>query len=188
MRILYIFLLLSTLTFSQNKNCIYEIEEKTDSTLFKVLPEKIIYERVFGSSKDFISFTLINTNGIPTLGVQIIQKNTNFIPTKCFDLNSKIIFQLVNGKFITLKCINENTCSILNYNKEEQANIRVLTAYFVFTTSNYEELKKSPLSIMRIQYAGEKEDFNIQTDVYSEISKKMGNPSTFFMDYLHCIE
>ncbi len=175
-------------TYSQTTACTYELEEKTDSTQLKVLPQKLMYEKVFGTSKKFIQFKLLQISGIPTLNIQVIEKNEAFIATKCVDLTSKIIFQLQNGKYITLKSISDNSCSILTYNAEEKANIRVLEAYFVFTKHNYEALKTSPISIMRIQYAGDKEDLNIASKIQSEVFNESFYPATFFIDHLHCVD
>lgn len=187
MKYLYILLLFPLFSIAQS-NCKYDIEEKTDSTFLKSLPEKIVYERVFGNSKDFIQFSLMNNNGVPILRVQIVEKSSLFIPSKCFNLNSKIVFQLNNGKFVTLQSVMENTCSILNYNEQEQANIRILEGYFVFTKQNYEELKSSPISVMRLQYVGGKEDYNIKSELQSEIIKETFYPSKYFMEYLKCVE
>lgn len=184
----WIFILLfPTLLFSQN-NCKYEFEEKTDSTYLRILPEKLIFEKVFGTTRELITFKLIQNNGVPTLSIQTVVKNSLFIPSKCFDLSSRIIFQLENGKYVTLKSIDENVCSTLSYNEEDKANIRVLSGYFVFTKTNYEELKKSPISIIRVQYAGEKVDYNVKSEFHSEILNETFYPSKYFMEYLKCVE
>lgn len=186
-KVTVILLLLPLLSIAQT-NCKYDIEEKTDSTYLKVLPEKVMYERVFGDSKEFLQFSLINNNGIPTLHIQLVEKNSLFLSAKCLDLNSKILFQLNNGKFVTLKSITDNTCSLYNYNEKEKANIRILDGYFVFTKTNYEELKSSPISVMRLQFVGDKKDYNINSDLASEITKLNYAPSYYFIDYLKCVE
>lgn len=188
MKLYLLLFLTTTFAFSQVKDCNYEIEEKTDSTTIKIVAEKIIYEKTFGASKKFIQFTPMQIDGTPTLKVQIVEKNTAFIPAKCFDLTSKLLFQLENGKFVVLKSITENACSILNYNKEDQSNIRILEGYFIFTKPNYEMLKMSPISIMRLQFVGEKEDYNIKNELISEINQKTTQPSNFFINNLKCIE
>lgn len=187
MKFIYLLLLIPFFTIAQT-NCKYDIEEKTDSTYLKVLPEKVMYERVFGNSKEFIQFSLINNNGVPTLHVQLVEKSSLFLPAKCFDFSSKIVLQLNNGKFVTLKSISENSCSILNYNEEEKANIRILDGYFVFTKTNYEELKSSPISVMRLQFLGDKTDYNIKNELQSEIINETFHPAKYFMEYLKCVE
>lgn len=187
-QLLILFLLIPILNFAQKKNCEYSFEEKTDSTYIKALSEKIIYEKIFGNSREFIQFNLINNNGIPTVSFQQIQKNQDFIPARCFDKRSKIIFQLENGKIVTLISTNENICSSLTYIQEEKSNIRLLTAYFIFSRNNYEELKKSRITIMRIQYAGETKDYIVNDEIQSEILNTTIKPSNYFIDYLSCID
>ncbi|MCO6176170.1 hypothetical protein NHF50_14060 [Flavobacterium sp. NRK F10] len=188
MRYLILFLLASVTLFSQSKSCKYEIEEKTDSTSLRILKEQLFSEKVFGSKKELIQATLLNNNGIPTLGLQIVEKNTIFIPTKCLNRSSKVILQLENGKIVTLLSINEDICSALSYIEEDKANIRILNAYFVFTKQNYDELKSSPVSLMRIQFSGESQDYIIKKEIQSELLKETFYPSRLFMDYLTCIE
>ena len=83
------------------------------------------------------------------LVVQQIQKNNAFIPVNCLDKKSKIIFQLANGKIVTLVHSDLESCSQLNYDSETKDNIRILTGYFYFTPSNYEELSKSSICEIR---------------------------------------
>ena len=122
------------------------------------------------------------------LHVQLVEKSSLFLSAKCIDLNSKIVLQLNNGKFIVLKSISENSCATLSYNETEKANIRVLDGYFVFTKTNYEELKSSPISVMRLQFVGDKKDYNLKADLASEITKLNYAPSYYFIDYLKCVE
>ena len=89
----YLFLLLFVSSiFAQNRACEIDYEEKTDSTYIKKTKDFLVHEKVFGDSKELISLTLLNNNGVPSLGIQIIQKNSIFIPSLCFDSKSKILF------------------------------------------------------------------------------------------------
>ncbi len=182
------FILIPVISFGQIKDCQYDFEEKTDSTSIKSLSEQIVYEKVFGTSRKFVHFKLLNNDGVPILNIQYVEKSTEFIPNKCLDLSSKMVFQLANGKFVTLKSISENACSSLLYNEQDKSNIRILEGYFVFTTPNYEDLKTSPLSMMRIQFVGDKEDFNFKDELQSEITETTFYPTKIFMYYLKCIE
>ena len=107
-------------------------EEKTDSTSLKVLPEVLIDEKIFGNTNEYLFFSLLNTDGIPMLELQLLQKSKDFIPTKCINKTSKIILQLKNGKIVTLFANEEERCSVLTYDEKEKNNIRVLTGYFFF--------------------------------------------------------
>ena len=187
-QILFIFLFTTFVSEAQNQDCIYDVNEKTDSTALKVTPQKLVHERIFGNSKEFIFFNLLNESGTPMLVVQQIQKNNAFIPVNCIDKKTKIVFQLANGKIVTLIHSDFETCSQLNYDSETKDNIRILTGYFYFTQSNYEELSKSPISLMRIQFVGETKDYVIQTEYFSETFVTKTNPTNYFVDYLKCVQ
>lgn len=186
--IIYLLLFSTSSLLSQTKGCIYEMNEKTDSTSIKVLPEQVIQERIYGNSKEIIQFKLLNNDGVPLINVEILQKDTEFIPASCFNRSSRIVFQLANGKTVTLVSITEDICSILNYNEVEKSNIRILDGYFGFSKNNYEELKKSPISLMRIQFAGQAKEYIIKKELQSEFLNKTYYPENIFINYLKCIE
>ena len=83
---------------------------------------------------------------------------------------------------------DEESCSVLTYDAKEQDNIRVLDGYFYFTKTNYEELKNSPISLMRIQFAGETKDYILKSELNSETLKTKSKPDSFFMEFLKCVE
>lgn len=186
--ILTLFLFTITLSFAQKKDCLLDFEEKTDSTYIKKTADILIHERVFGNSKEMVFFSLLNSDGVPMLGLQQIQKSKDFIPALCFDKNSKIIFQLENGKIISLINSNQENCSSFSYDVETKSNIKVITSYFLFLKDNYEELKKSPISLMRIKFVGESRDIVLKSNLDSELLKTKSSPSNYFVDYLNCVE
>lgn len=189
MKSIYILLLLIPLfSRSQINDCIYEVEEKTDSTLLKVISEVLMDEKIFGNTNEYLFFSLLNTDGIPMLEVQLLQKSKDFIPTKCINKTSKVILQLKNGKIVTLIANTEEVCSVLNYDEKENYNLRVLTGYFFFGFTNYEELKNSPITLMRIQYAGDSKDYVIKSELVSETLNTKSNPDIYLMNYMKCIE
>jgi hypothetical protein len=189
MKNLLLLVLFTTLSLNaQTKECLYDIEEKTDSTSLKSLPHKLMNEKIFGNNKEFIFFGLINSDGVPMLSLQQLQKSNDFIPTSCLSKNSKIVFQLINGKIVSLIHAFEDVCSDLNYNTDEKNNIRILTAYFYFTKNNFEELKNSPISLVRIQFSGASKDYVIKTELTSESLKIKTNPANYFMEFLKCVE
>ena len=173
---------------AQNKDCEYDIEEKSDSITLKVLPQKLVHERIFGNKNEYLFFGLLNDDGVPLLNVQQIQKSKDFIKTNCLNKSSKIIIQLLNGKIITLKSVNDEICSELHFDSNEKNNVRILNGFFYFTKSNYEELKNSPISIIRIQYVAESKDYVFTSQLTSETLKTTSKPSSYFIDYLYCIE
>ena len=189
MKYLLSLLLLLTLSVNaQKKDCIYDIEEKTDSTSLKVLPNVLMHEKIFGNTNEYLFFALLNDNGTPILSIQQLQKSKDFIKTNCIAKNSKIVLQLMNGKIINLVSSDEEACSVLTYDAKEKNNIRVLDGYFYFTKSNYEELKNSPISLMRIQFAGETKDYALKNELNSETLKTTSKPDSYFMQFLKCVE
>jgi len=124
-------LFIGIVTNAQQKNCDYDIDEKTDSTFIKKTPDYLIHEKDFVNSSDFILFSLVNSDGTPYLNFQLLQKSKDFINPKCFDTASKISLQLTNGKIITLLSVGD-MCSQLNYNEKDKNNIRLLNNYFFF--------------------------------------------------------
>lgn len=175
-------------TIAQNKDCIYDLEEKTDSTSLKVLPNKLMHEKNFGNSSEYLFFALINENGVPILNLQLLKKSQDFIATYCLNKNSKVIIQLANGKIISLINVYDEICSELNFDSMANNNIRILNAFFYFTKTNYEELKNSPISLMRIQFAGETKDYVLKSELASETLQTKSNPAIYFIDYLKCVE
>lgn len=187
-QILSLLLLLTLSVNAQKKDCIYDIEEKTDSTSLKVLPNVLMHEKIFGNTNEYLFFALLNNDGTPILSIQQLQKSKDFIKTNCIAKNSKIILQLMNGKIVTLISSDEEACSVLTYNAKEKNNMRVLDGYFYFTKSNYEELKNSPISLMRIQFAGETKDYVLKSELNSETLKTTSKPDSYFMQFLKCVE
>lgn len=185
---LLVLVLVPLMAAAQNKDCQYEVEEKTDSTSLKVLKEVLIDEKIFGNTNEYLFFSLLNNDGVPMLEIQVLQKSKDFIPTKCINPSSKIILQLKNGKIVTLIANTEESCSVLNYDSKDQNNIRILTGFFFFGKTNYEELKNSPVMLMRIQFAGDSKDYVIKNELSSETLQTKSKPDVFFMNNIKCIE
>jgi hypothetical protein len=180
-----IFIISSTQLFSQ-QDCIYSSDVKDTVGTYKVTKDYLMHERFFGNKKSSIYFSLINADGLPSLSVQLIQKDTEFIMAKCFDKHSKLYFQLANGKVITLLGMEQETCG--SFLRKETENIRILTGYFLFVKENYEELKKSPISLLRIKFSGESEDFVLKSELLSELDNETYLPENYFINYLKCVE
>ncbi|UOK41648.1 MULTISPECIES: hypothetical protein [Flavobacterium] len=182
-----LFLFIGIIANAQQKNCEYDVDEKTDSTFIKKTPDYLIHEKDFVNSNDFVLFSLVNSDGIPYLNFQLLQKSKDFISPKCFDGTSKISLQLSNGKIITLLSAGE-TCGQLNYNEKEKNNIRLLNSYFMFEKDSFEDLKKYPVTIMKVKFATETVDYIFKKELKSEKIKGTYSPEMYFINYLKCIE
>src|SRR6187402_2417216 len=140
----------SSSIFAQ-KPCEYATNVTDSIGTYKSTKEYLIHEKVFGGNSNYIFGSLALTDGIPTFTMQLIQKSKDFVKANCFDKNSKIYLQLQNGKIITLIHIDQENCGSLIRDDKGFDN-RVKSGTFMFGRDNYEELKKSPVIMMRIKY------------------------------------
>jgi len=182
---LTIFLL--TLTAFAQKPCEYSTNVTDSIGSYKITNEYLVNEKNFGGTSNYIFFSLAQTDGLPTLNVQLIQKSKEFIKANCFDKNSKIFLQLQNGKIVSLMHINQENCGTL-IRDEKGFDNRVNTGIFLFMKDNYEELKKSPVTLMRIKYLTNIEDYIVKSELTSEMNGKIFHPNTYFMDNIRCVE
>ncbi|WP_337966528.1 hypothetical protein [uncultured Flavobacterium sp.] len=178
---------LLTLTAFAQKPCEYSANVTDSIGTYKITNEYLISEKNFGGTSNYVFFALAQTDGLPTLNLQLIQKSKDFIKANCFDKNSKVFLQLENGKIVTLIHVNQENCGTLIHDDKGFDN-RVNTGYFMFLKDNYDELKKSPVSIMRIKYLTDVEDYIVRPDLTSELNGKVYHPNTYFIDNIRCVE
>ena len=182
--VLLIIALQSWIGFSQ-KACEYSTNVTDSIGTYKSTKDYIVQERIFGNSQSILFFSLINADGLPSLKVQLIQKSNDFIPSKCFYKNSKVYFQLNDGKVITLVALDSEVCGESLRNGTE--NNRILTGYFLFVKDTFDALKNSTISIMRIKYTTETVDYIMKEELVSEMDKNTYYPESYFVNYLKCI-
>jgi hypothetical protein len=185
--VLILFFLFQTVIFAQ-KPCEYSVNVTDSISTLKETKSCLVYEKVFGNSAQLVFLSLISDNGTPILNLQIIQKSSDFITPKCIDKNSKIYFQLSNGKIYTLINTVENQCDNLIYNAEEKMNNRLLSVNFLFLKDNFEDLKKYPIITMRIKLASETQDYILQKELLGEKTTGRFEPENFFIDNFSCVE
>lgn len=179
--------LLSNLSVLAQKPCEIDSDIKDTIGTYKSTKQYMIFERSFAGNSTNVFFSLTNTNGVLGIEAQILQRSNEFIKANCLNNNSKIYLQLQNGKIVTLINIGGDSCGTL-IRDDKNYNNRVLTANFVFSKENYEDLKTSPVTFMRIQYAGETKDYPFRTAFVSELDKALYEPGDYFMNYIKCIE
>lgn len=180
------FCFLSSSLFAQ-KPCEY-VTDVTDSIgTYKSTKEYLIHEKVFGGNSSYIFCSLALTDGLPTLTLQFIQKSKDFVKANCFDKNSKIFLQLQNGKIVTLIHIDQESCGSLIRDDKGFDN-RVKSGIFMFAKENYEDLKKSPVTVMRIKYLTDTEDYIFKKEFTAELDGKIYQPETYFINNIRCIE
>jgi hypothetical protein len=184
--ILVILFLISSTLFAQ-KPCEYSANVTDSIGTYKSTKEYMIYEKNFAGNKNYIFLSLALTDGTPTLNLQLIQKSKEFLKANCFDKNSKLFLQLNNGKIISLIHIEQENCGSLIRDDNGFDN-RVLTGSFMFLKGTFEDLKSSPVNLMRIKYLTDLEDYVFKKEFQSELNNQIYQPETYFMNYLHCIE
>ncbi|QBZ98239.1 hypothetical protein [Flavobacterium sangjuense] len=184
--VLALFLFASLNVFSQ-KPC--EIDTNVTDSLgtYKSTKQFIVFERSFAGNSTNVFFNLTSNNGILGLEAQILRRSSGFIKANCFDANSRIYLQLNNGKIVTLIYVGNDSCGTLIQN-ENSPNSRILIGSFVFSKENYEELKVSPVTYIRIKFAGETIDYPFKTEFTAELDKKTYQPESYFINYLKCVE
>lgn len=176
-----------SLNLLAQKPCEYSTNVTDSIGTYKSTAEYLISEKIFAGNSNYIFYSLALTDGLPTLNIQFIQKSKDFMKVNCFDKDSRIYLQLQNGKIVTLKHIDQDNCGSM-VRDEKGFDNRVKTGVFMFMKDNYEELKISPLSIMRIKYSSDNEDYVFKKEFTAELDGKVYRPETYFMDNIRCIE
>jgi hypothetical protein len=181
---LVLFILTSFSIFAQ-KPC--EIDREFTDSLgsYKSLKQQLIFERSFAGNSNRIYFTLSISNGILSLETEMLQQSNEFLKANCLDQKSKIYLQLANGKIVTLLYNGIETCGTL-IRSEDGKNNRITSATFLFSKENFEHLKTSKVTFMRIQYAGETVDYPFKTSFTSELDGKTYEPEKYFIENLKC--
>ncbi len=184
--ILLFFFLVSIHLFAQ-KPCEYSVNVTDSIGTYKSTKEYMIYEKNFAGNTNYIFFTLALTDGLPTLNLQLIQKSKAFLKANCFDKESKMFLQLNNGKIITLLHIDQENCGSMVRDDKGFDN-RILTGTFMFLKGSIEDLKSSPVNLMRIKYLTDIDDYVMQKEFKSELNNEIYQPENYFINNLKCIQ
>ena len=180
-------LLLLSLNLFAQKPCDYSANVNDSIGTYKSTKEYMISEKNFAGNSSYIFYSLALTDGLPTLNLQSIHKSKDFLKAHCFDKNSKLFLQLNNGKIITLIHIDQENCGTM-IRDEKGFDNRVNSGIFMFMKDSFEELKNSPVSMMRIKYLTDTEDYVFKKEFRSELTNEIYFPENYFIDNLKCIE
>jgi len=186
MKLVFPILLLFSLAGNAQNPCDFSTKVSDSLGDYRSTKNYLVYERNFAGASSYIYFSLALTDGLPTLNVQFLQKSKEFVKASCLDKNSRIYLQLDNGKIVTLIHIDQEDCGTRVRN--EDVNNRILTGYFLFPKESIEDLKSSPVSLMRIKYTTETVDYIVKENLKSELDGMMYNPNNYFVNTLHCLE
>ena len=178
------FFLISFATSAQ-KPCEYTTNVTDSIGTYKSTKEYMIAEKNFGETASYIFFSLAVADGMPLLNVQLIQKSKGFMKANCFDKNSKLFLQLNNGKVVTLIHIDQENCGSMLRDDKGFDN-RLTPGTFMFMKDSFDELKKSPVSMMRIKYLTDTEDYVLKKQFTSELNNEVYEPETYFIQNIDC--
>jgi hypothetical protein len=176
--------LFSLQSFAQ-KPCEYTTNITDSIGTYKSTKEYMIAEKNFAGTSSYIFFSLAVADGMPLLNVQLIQKSKGFMKANCFDKNSKIFLQLNNGKVVTLIHSEQENCGTMLRDDKGFDN-RLTPGTFMFMKDSFEELKKSPVSMMRIKYLTDIEDYVLKKQFTSELNNEVYEPETYFVQNIDC--
>ena len=188
-RLLFITILLLETAIYAQKPCEFASDFTDSIGSYKETKTKIMHERIFGNSSSYLIFSLVKATDVPVLKLQTINKSKDFIKVNCFEKNSRIFVQLANGKVITLMIADEGNCGTMLRDAAQTSNIRVTSANFLFMINSLEDLKKSPVTMVRVRYSStETVDYIIKETLVSEMDKETYNPDRFFIENIPCLE
>ncbi len=176
--------LFSLHSFAQ-KPCEYTTNITDSIGTYKTTKEYMIAEKNFAGTSSYIFFSLAVADGMPLLNVQLIQKSKGFMKANCFDKNSKLYLQLNNGKVVTLIHMDQENCGSMLRDDKGFDN-RLTAGTFMFMKDSFDELKKSPVSMMRIKYLTDTEDYVLKKQFTSELNNEVYEPETYFIQNIDC--
>ncbi len=184
--LVYNFLLLSVLGFSQNPCEISENVTDSIGTYQSTMPY-LVYEKNFGDDKSYLYLSLAITDGTPTLNFQHIRKSKNFMVADCFNSSSRLYLQLQNGKVITMVYADTDDCGTSVRTEGGYSN-RIMSSNFYFTKGSLEDLKESPINFIRVKYASANTNYILKSSLISEMDGFAYEPETYFQRLLTCLK
>jgi len=188
MKYLFAFIFLIQFSTFAQKPCEYSSNFTDSIGSYKATKGYVVHERNFAGKSSYIFFSLVNASGTPILNFQQIEKSAEFLKANCLDATSKIYLQLSNGKIVTLHYSDQESCGNMVPVTEEKKYSRVLSGSFLFTKGSFEELKKSPVSLMRVKYTTGMVDYAFKKELVSELTKETYAPENYFINYVDCLE
>lgn len=186
MRVLLLILFVLSFNAYGQRPCEFKVDTQDSLGVYKATKQVLMHERQFGGSSTYLYFSLVLSNELPSLNLQIVQKSKEFIKAYCLDSSSRIYLQLDNGKVIPLLHIDAESCSNSVFTNDGYNN-RILNSYFLFPAGTMTDLKSSAVSLLRIKFSGETADYIIKSELISETDKSISQPADFFRNYLHCV-
>lgn len=181
-----IFFLTITSNFAQ-KPCDFTTNVIDSIGSYKTTKEYLLYEKNFAGNSTYLFGSLTLTDEKAFFNLQMIEKSADFVKARCLDKNSKIFLQLINNKIITLSFASDESCGAL-VRDENGLNNRILSGYFNINKADYENLKQSQISFIRVKFVPDVADFVMRKEFKSELNNEVYQPESYFMNFIHCLE
>lgn len=170
---------------AQVNPCTIVAEQNEEGQSYLATQDYMLFERQFGDLKLHFFFSIDIINEVPTLSMTIVNQSARFIPIKCLSEHSKMFIQLENGKVVSLLHMPEDNCGTAV--NADGINKRIYQAQFLFHKNSFDELLNSPMSLIRLRWGTDTEDFIIKPYMKSETDGKDYYPTTYFQTVLKCL-
>lgn len=173
--------------FSQE--CDYKVNVTgEDGKELKLTQEEVVFYHHYPVKTDLVYFSLYKEAGIPLLSFRYSRDSKNFIPALCIDSNSRLSFQLANGKIISLRHVGEETCGYSDKLEGSDKNNKTISSYFMLTENDIKNLKESRITMMSLRSLSNEENFVIASELDLGEENRKYVPGNFFINNLNCIE
>jgi hypothetical protein len=170
-------------------DCVYFQNYKNEIENYKSTKISLVYLRTNSGNFERIYFSLAKKNEIPYLNIDLIYKGSNeeYGNNLCFGNKSKLIFNLKDGKKVTLLHIENEDCykNVINGTRDVSRN---LSGSFRFLQDDISALKNSIFETLQLVFENEKKDYEIQNKVFSELENITYEPQIYFQKNIQCIE
>jgi len=182
----FLAVLMASFGLHAQEPCEFVIHETDSLGTYKETADYLVAERNFAGTATYVYFALVLDKEMPLLKMQFISRSKEFISANCLNSTSKAYLQLDNGKIATLFYRGDLSCGT-SVRNQEGFNNNILTAYFAFSPTSFEDLMISPVALMRVKFASETKDYLLSSVLHSELHKSDFKPQQYFVDTLECL-
>src|SRR5690606_27908579 len=98
----------------------------------------------------------------------------------------RMFLQLNNGQVVTLLYSGQDDCGV-SVRDAEGVSSRIQSGNFWFAKAGFDALLISEVNLVRIRFGTETIDLPVRTLFKAELDGQTYAPSTYFIDYLHCV-
>ena len=186
----FVFILIASFIFSNGyaqDTCNYKIQVDTENEQF-LLTHEVLTDFMIGNKQTaFIYFSLMKEGDVKSLVLQLSLNSAEMPPIACFNKDSRVSFELENGKFVSLRYLGDVNCGRETEPKDALKNSTSEAAFFIDDKS-FDILQESNLKSMRLTTMKTHFDIEFQNVISNSVLKEPVYPKEFFLKYLSCVE